>query len=220
MHRHPPLFAQDPPHPSILLLLFIPQLGRQRLRSRREHARPTPPLQIRKPLVRPLGLQHHRTVPAGIDEETVRVGNRDAEMARARIARPSRPNRKRRPVHPSHHIVHRTVRAVICVSTLPTHTQHDLRLSSSPILQQLQVRCNLASPWAYVNIHNRIAMGIVRSRSTNANDPMEVRRRERQAVEVGRHFTDPGVPIVQILKGYMSEGRRSRPHSDRQHTTR
>ena len=43
-------------------------------------------------------------------------------------------------------------------------------------------------------------MGIVRHGTADANNAMEVRRRECQAVEVWRQFTHTGVSVIQILQ--------------------
>lgn len=204
---HAPLFAQDPPHPPILLFLFIAHLGGKRLRSRRKHARPAARLKICKSFVRPFRLQHHGSVPAGIDKEAIRVRNLNTQCARtglhlSLVWRNGRADRKRRVVYPTNHVVQCPVRTVptrVSKQTFNPNSHKHSRLRSCSVLQQLQVGRNLASPWTYVNVDDRIAVGIVRSRTTDTNDAMEVRRRERQAVEIGRHFAHSGISVIQIL---------------------
>ena len=125
--EHEPLFAQDPPHTPVLLFLFVTNLRGKALRSRREHARPAACLKIYETFTRPFRLEDHSTVPAGINEESVDVGDGNADSARTGVGLSfgwgRGPDSKRGAVYPTNDVVQRAVRTVgnaRCVSMDPT----------------------------------------------------------------------------------------------------
>jgi len=161
-------------------------------RSRRKYTRTTPFLEVSQGFIGPLRLHNNRAIPPRINKHVLRLRDgysRDWYLTTRvrwwwRILPSRRPEGERRAVNPTYYVMIGSLRSahksVISADKSPHKQKNDnARLSPDPILQQLQIRSNLLSPRADIDMHDRIT-----DRRSRAYDPMEVGRRESQSREI------------------------------------
>jgi hypothetical protein len=159
-------------------------------RSRWKYTGTTPFLEVSQSFIGPLRLHNNRPIPPRVNKHVLRLRDRYSRNLCLttgvgwwrRILPSRRPDGERRPVNPTYYVMIGSLRSAQKALSADKSSQNKeryARLSSDPILKQLQIRSNLLSPRVDIDVHDRIT-----DRWSRAYDPMEIGRRERQSREI------------------------------------